>query len=323
MKRTYFAIYAWGVLAYNLVVILWGAYVRASGSGAGCGSHWPLCNGVVIPLAPQVATLIEFTHRLTSGLSLLFILVLLVWAWRAFPKGSPVRMGAVLSMTFILTEALIGAGLVLFSWVANDASVNRAIAISIHFLNTFFLLASISLTAWWASGGERLQLSGQGWTGWGLALGWLGLMLLGVSGALTALGDTLFPVSTLAEGIRQDFSPTASFLIRLRLFHPFIAMTVGTYIGILVAALGLSQPDLRIRRLGVLLIGILVLQMGAGLLNVYLLAPIWLQLIHLFLADSAWISLVLFSAMILTPQKADVRAKSTSRISSSPASSSD
>ena len=322
MKRSRFSNYAWGVLVYNLIVILWGAYVRASGSGAGCGSHWPLCNGVVIPPAPQVATLIEFTHRLTSGLSFISILFLLIWAWRVYPKGSLVRVGAVLSMTFILTEALIGAGLVLFSWVANDASINRAIAISFHLLNTFLLLASITLTAWWGSGGKPLQFSGQGWVLWGLALGWLGLMLLGVSGALTALGDTLFPVTTLAEGIRQDFTPTASFLIRLRLFHPFIAMTVGTYIGILVIALGLSQADSQVKQFGLLLVCLFVLQICAGILNVYLLAPIWLQLVHLFLADSAWIVLVLFSATMLTPQKASNRIKGTPKFTSSTVSSS-
>ena len=78
-----FARYGWGVLAFNLLVILWGAYVRASGSGAGCGAHWPLCNGEVIPRAPSVATLIEYSHRLTSGLALLGVLALLAWTWRA------------------------------------------------------------------------------------------------------------------------------------------------------------------------------------------------------------------------------------------------
>ena len=122
MKLTNFAKFAWGVLVYNLLVILWGAYVRATGSGAGCGSHWPLCNGEVIPRAPQIETIIEFTHRLMSGLSLLLVILLLIWAFRAYPRGSIVRKGAVLCMVFIITEALVGAGLVLFEWVAHDAS---------------------------------------------------------------------------------------------------------------------------------------------------------------------------------------------------------
>jgi cytochrome c oxidase assembly protein subunit 15 len=166
MKLNRFAKYTWGVLALNLAVILWGAYVRASGSGAGCGSHWPLCNGVVIPRAPQIETIVEFTHRLSSGLSLVLVVGMLVWSFRAFPKGDKVRLGASLSMFFIITEALVGAGLVLFKWVAQDASLGRAISIGIHLVNTFLLLGSITLTAWWASGGQSIQLKSRSLITW-------------------------------------------------------------------------------------------------------------------------------------------------------------
>src|SRR5215467_12703113 len=70
--------FAWGVLAYNVAVIAWGAFVRASGSGAGCGRHWPLCNGEVVPRPTSVATVIEATHRATSGLALVGVVGLLV-----------------------------------------------------------------------------------------------------------------------------------------------------------------------------------------------------------------------------------------------------
>ncbi|HEX5691237.1 MAG TPA: COX15/CtaA family protein, partial [Roseiflexaceae bacterium] len=106
--------YAWGVLGYNLLVIVWGAYVRASGSGAGCGSHWPLCNGTVLPRAPQIETIVELAHRLTSGLALIAVLGLVVWAVRLWPGSHRVRRGAFASLFFIILEALIGAGLVLF-----------------------------------------------------------------------------------------------------------------------------------------------------------------------------------------------------------------
>jgi len=162
MTRTRFSTFAWVVLAFNLLVILWGAYVRATGSGAGCGSHWPLCNGVVVPLQPQIETIVEFTHRLTSGLAFLIVLVLVVWAFRAYPRGHPVRLGAMLSMIFIITEALVGAGLGAV-WLDGRGPVDRrVISISIHLVNTFLLLATLTLTAWWASGGERIVLRGQG-----------------------------------------------------------------------------------------------------------------------------------------------------------------
>jgi heme A synthase len=106
-------------------VILWGAFVRATGSGAGCGSHWPLCNGELVPRAPQVETVIEFIHRATSGLAFLLVLGLFVLAWRVYPKGDLVRRAAALSFLFIVTEALVGAGLVLLMGRSRCFTVER------------------------------------------------------------------------------------------------------------------------------------------------------------------------------------------------------
>ena len=312
MKLTLFAKYTWGVLLFNLFVILWGAYVRASGSGAGCGSHWPLCNGEVIPRAPQIETIIELTHRITSGLSFILIVLLFLWAWRAYPKGNPVRLGSFLAILFIITEALLGAGLVLFEWVAQDDSVSRAIVMSVHLINTYLLLVAITLTAWWASGGDPVQIKGQGWVFWELAAGGAAMLILGVSGALTALGDTLFPAGSLAEGIAQDFSPTAHFLLRLRLFHPFIALLVSAYTCFLAGFLSISKLEKLDRKIGIALIVTICIQLGAGVLNIYLLAPIWLQIIHLLLADTVWILFIIVSATTLSKQRFENQVKSPS-----------
>ncbi|RMF45130.1 MAG: hypothetical protein D6755_08445, partial [Anaerolineae bacterium] len=294
-----YARYAWGVLAINFVVILWGAFVRATGSGAGCGAHWPTCNGEVIPRAPAVETLIEFIHRLTSGAALLAVIGLVVWAWRAYPKGHLVRKGAGFTMLFIITESLLGAGLVLFEWVAQDASMGRVISMPLHLVNTFLLLASITLTAWWASGGQAVRLPrGDGRLPW-FALGLLAILFLGTSGAVTALGDTLFPASSLLEGMRQDFSSTAHFLIRLRVIHPLIAALSGAYLFFLVLGQTLQRkPSGAERMLARLLLGLFFLQLLAGVTNLLLLAPVWMQLVHLFLADSVWCAFVLYCAAV-------------------------
>ena len=296
MKLSRFAIYAWGVLVYNLAVVLWGAFVRATGSGAGCGSHWPLCNGQVVPHSPELETLIEFSHRLSSGLAFLLTVGMLIWAFRAYPRQHAIRWAAGFSMLFMITEALIGAGLVVFQLVADNASIARALSIAAHLANTFLLLASLTLTAWWASGGEPFRLRGQGTLSGLLALGLIGLLVLGVSGAVTALGDTLFPVSSLAEGLRQDFSPTAHVLIRLRLLHPVIAVSVAFYLILVAALCNSSRYLVATRWLSLSLTVLLLVQLGAGLVNVALLAPVWMQLVHLFLADAIWIVLVLLTA---------------------------
>ncbi|HEX6288865.1 MAG TPA: COX15/CtaA family protein [Herpetosiphonaceae bacterium] len=299
MKLTRLATYAWTVLAYNLAIILWGAYVRASGSGAGCGSHWPLCNGEIIPRNPQIETLIEFTHRLSSGLALIMVLALLIWAFRASPLGHPVRLGAFLSTFFIITEALVGAGLVLFMLVADNASMARALFMAVHLLNTFLLLGALTLTAWWASGGQAIRLRGQGTVALLLGAGIVGMLVLGVSGAITALGDTLFPASSLAEGLRQDFSPTAHLLLRLRVLHPTIAVGLGMYLLFAASCVSVLRPNVQTRRFARMIVALFVAQLAAGLVNVLLLAPIWMQLVHLLLADLVWIALILLAATAL------------------------
>ena len=299
MQLTRYAKFAWGVLGYNLLVILWGAYVRATGSGAGCGSHWPLCNGEVIPENPGLATLIEFTHRLMSGAALLLVVALFIWGFRSYTKGHPVRMNAGLSLVFILTEALVGAGLVLFEYVAADASVGRAISIVIHLLNTFMLLAALSLTAWWASGGQSIQLRGSTPTFILLGVGILGTLLVGASGALAALGDTLFPAQSLLQGIQEELSPTSHFLLRLRILHPMISIIVGIYLILSIGFINIRKNSKTSRRLARYVTVIVTIQLAAGFINVLLLAPVWMQIVHLLLADLVWIGLTLFSASVL------------------------
>ena len=217
-------------LAYNLTVVLWGAYVRATGSGAGCGNRWPLCNGVITPHSPAVATIIEFTHRAMSVLDLVVVAILVVWAFRAFPPLSPVRRGAALSAVFLVTEALLGAALVLLDHVARNASANRAYSLSAHLVNTLTLLACLTLTAWLAGG--RAAPRARGREAWLAAASLAAFMALGVSGAIAALGDTLFPVRTLAEGFAQDSNPAANVFLRLRLWHPVLAGLVGLWLGL-------------------------------------------------------------------------------------------
>jgi cytochrome c oxidase assembly protein subunit 15 len=295
MKRR-FAAFAWANLAYNLLVIMWGAVVRASGSGAGCGTHWPLCDGQVIPQAPGTAQLIEFSHRVTSGLALIGTVALLVWAFRAYPRGHIVRRGAVASLAFMLLEALIGAGLVLFELVAHNVSVARAVSLGLHLVNTFLLLAAITLTAWWASGGAPLRLRGRGPLPWMFALGLLGTALVGSSGAITALGDTLLQLGTLPGGVVQPIGVGVHPLVQLRIIHPILGIAVGIYALFLARMVLSAAPTLAVRRITYGMAALFMLQILGGGLNVTLKAPVWMQIIHLLMADMAWIGLVLLGA---------------------------
>jgi heme A synthase len=299
MKLDRFAKYAWFALTFNLLVIVWGAYVRASGSGAGCGSHWPLCNGEVIPGSPTVKTIVEFSHRLSSGLALLLVAGALVWAFRAYAPKHRLRRYAATAMFFMLMEAAIGAGLVLFEMVAENKSIARALWVSAHLVNTFLLVGTLALMAWTATTGGRLNVRGQGSINRVFAAAIVATLILGVSGAVSALGATLFPVTSLAGGLKQDLSPTSHILERLRIFHPLIAIGVGGLL-ILTSFFARSRrPDNDVKRWSGALIALVLAQLGAGAVNMLLHAPIWLQLVHLLLSDLVWVALVLLGCAAL------------------------
>jgi len=304
MKLNTFSKFAWFVLAFNMAVILWGAFVRASGSGAGCGAHWPLCNGAVVPLAPQIQTIVEFVHRLSSGAVFLIVVGMVVWAWRAFPAGHRVRASAVASLGGMIAETLAGAGLVLFQWTAFDISMGRIIIMPTHLIITFALLAALALTAWWASGGLPVRLKGQGATLWGLALGLLATLLIGMAGAVTALGDTVLPVASLTPGDYKNLTSAGQLLVGLRVWHPFIAVGVGIYLWFIVNTLRVSRHDIFVTRFSIMLMTLFVVEVGAGVLNIWLQVPIGMQLIHLLLANLLWITMVLFTATTLAQRPA-------------------
>ncbi|HWP65400.1 MAG TPA: COX15/CtaA family protein [Candidatus Limnocylindria bacterium] len=305
--RLVFARVAWLTLAYTIAVVVWGAYVRATGSGAGCGAHWPLCDGVVLPRSPRLETVIELTHRVTSGIDLLLVLLLGLWARLRFPPRDRVRRAALASVLLMLSEALIGAGLVLFGLVADDRSEVRAGVLALHLTNTFLLLAALALTAHFARH-PAPAVAGRRWS-WGGALGALAAMLvIGTTGAVTALGDTLFPAESLRHGLAQDVSPTAHLLVRVRVWHPLFA--VAGSIAIAAFATGCQRRFAgALGRLSALLVALLTTQLLAGAVNVALLAPVWLQLVHLALADAIWIVLVV---LVAAARDAELAAHQTS-----------
>jgi cytochrome c oxidase assembly protein subunit 15 len=289
------------VLAVNLVVVAWGAFVRATGSGAGCGRHWPTCNGEVVPTAPQTATLIEFGHRTVSGLALLLVIGLVVWALRALPRGAPARTAAWASLALIVVEALVGAGLVLYGWVAKDASAARGWVMAIHLKTTFLLLASLALTAAFADRPGGLVVAGRSGLAAALGAALAAALLAGVTGAVAALGDTLYPATSFVAGLAEELSGNARLLLRLRILHPFAAVSAGA-LALLAARTAMrARPSEEVRRATAAVAGLVALEILAGGVNVLLLAPVWLQLVHLLLADLLWIALVLLSAAALAP----------------------
>jgi heme A synthase len=300
------ATFAWLVLFYNVLVILWGAYVRATGSGAGCGAHWPLCNGEIVPRAPSAAMIIEFSHRLSSGLALGAVIALAVWVWRQVAAPHPARRAATASVIFIVTEALLGAALVLFRLVANDESLARAMVMPLHLVNTLVLLLCLTLTAYWLSGGAPVSVSRRV-RAFGMFVGLFVLFAaVGTTGAIAALGDTLYPATSFAEGLKADLSPTGSLLLRLRLLHPALGVAVGLVLVYVVASVPIDPRRRGGQAARRFVIVLTTAQVALGFVNVWLLAPVWMQLLHLAVADLLWIALVVTAASALAAPDAAV-----------------
>jgi cytochrome c oxidase assembly protein subunit 15 len=291
--------FAWLAVFYNVLVVLWGALVRASGSGAGCGNHWPLCNGQVIPVSPGLHTIIEFTHRMMTTGSVVAVLALLVWTLRATVKGQAARGFAIAATALLFNEALLGALLVKLGYVTGNQSVGRMVVLSIHLSNTLLLLAALTLTA-------RMLTTGQGWAdlrgargmGWAIA-GLAATIGVGVSGSMAALGDTLFRAPTLGAAFAQDFAAGAPWLLKLRLVHPGSAVGAAVFVVWLVRRAGGGRRSAG--RTATFMFALLGMQFALGIADVALLAPAWMQLLHLLGADLYWVALVLLAAEVVWP----------------------
>jgi len=298
--------FAWWLLAYNVAVILWGAVVRATSSGAGCGDHWPLCNGVVLQSNPRLATLIELAHRVSSGLTLPLVLLLLLWTFRSTVSGHLARIASIAAVVFTFNEALLGALLVLLRLTADNRSPARAVYLSLHLANTLLMLGALTLAAHFLSRTEAFTRRTIRFTQLPLAVsGITATLLLGVTGTLAALSDTLFPATSLTAAFAQDFSASGGWLLRLRILHPFTAVIAGLFIcWLLMRSFGRPSE----RKLALLVLGLLLLQFALGIADVTLLAPVWLQIVHLLGADLLWIALVVLAARVCITSKAQTAA---------------
>ncbi|MEO8041848.1 MAG: COX15/CtaA family protein [Acidobacteriota bacterium] len=300
-KISGFAKFAWFTLAYNILVILWGVFLRASKSGDGCGQHWLTCQGEMIPSAPELKTIIEFSHRMTTGPAFVLVVIVVILAFRQFEKGSLVRKAALASLVFIVTEVLIGGVLVLTGNTAETLTAERPFLAIGHLINSFLLLASLTLTTWYAGDRGTISFAGPRKPIILIAVAAVGILLVGTSGSVAALSNMLFPASTLAEGIARDFSASSNILLKLRISHPILSIATSVYLVFLAGWLNsLSGRKRTVNRSSNILTVIVIAQVAFGALTLLTLAPILMQVGHLLLAALLWISFILLSANFLS-----------------------
>ena len=278
--------YAKAGLLLSIASILAGAFVRATGSGDGCGATWPTCKGKIIPSLSDTSELIEFSHRSVSGV--LLIVTLIIFAkTRKFQKDSLVRIVTNYLTFFVIFEALIGAVIVIFEWVGLNSSLPRIIAVPIHLVNTFGLLGSYAIL--YKILQDDLQNIKNMFNKNFLLISSL-FLLSGATGSITALADVLFPSTSFVEGFLADFDRTSEVLTRLRILHPIISSTLS--IVLYVYATGIRKKyNVSVKPLKILIL----IAVFLGVINVLSNIVLPLSILHLAIADFLWISYIYVS----------------------------
>lgn len=308
-----FAKFAWAILVLTGFVALFGAFVRGSLSGDGCGTSWPFCQGQIIPVGAELKTIFEFSHRVSSGLLMLGILGLFGWGRFAFPAKHTVRKATAWSLGTVMFSALIGAALVKFGWVTYDKSLSRAITMPIHLVNNYILLGSLVVAALAATNISKPSFKHQGAVGTSLKFALGGFFLLGMTGALSAMGKTAYSTelaqaNTFFQRIQMHLGDAAPPLLRGGVLHPLLATSVGLLIVWVCGFVANKRKDPDVEFWAKATVSVYSVQFVFGLVNLIFSAPLWMQLTHLALAIANWVTLVMVVAFALRQKYAEIPA---------------
>lgn len=300
MTRSQFQKFALYLLLYTVLVILWGAWVRISHSGDGCGDTWPLCHGQLIPEAERGKTWVEYGHRLMSGI---YGLVVIYFWWvsrKIFAKGNFARKAAFATLFFTVTEALLGAKLVLFQLVTTNDTPYRAFVMALHQLNSFMLTGAVAL-AFAAALTNEEQKKPSVISKKYYAIPWL-IVFIGITGAWASLSNSLFPTDNLWEGLVADFSSSSHFLIRLRVLHPIIALLGGGSLALFFWIKGQTAENHQAQKSSLQLFAVITGALIFGIATLLLHAPVWMKIVHLAIAHTVWVFLLQWIYFSKTPK---------------------
>lgn len=287
-SHSQFSRFSWALVLYTVFVIIWGAWVRISHSGDGCGNHWPLCEGSFIPTEAETKTWIEYLHRLTSGFYGIFVAVLTVWAFRLFPRKSAQRQIAITTFILMIIEAGLGAALVLKGLVGENATIFRLFVMTFHQINSLLLVGATVILAIF-TGRESFSFQWKSlfrskWT-------WILFMLIPATGAWAALANTLFPSLNLTEGLLKDFATGSPWILRLRVAHPLLALSLGSFLAHHFYRESERATDPYLKSWALRVSAVFATALIFGILTLLSLSPVWMKLIHLTLAQGLWITL--------------------------------
>jgi heme a synthase len=276
---------SWGLVCYSIVIIAWGAWVRISGSGDGCGDHWPLCHGRALPIGSPIKTWIEVSHRYSTAVFGILVLSQVWWVRRICPTENRARRWVLYTLVFTITEALIGRSLVKEGLVTDSQEILRAVFMPLHLVNTSLLLLSEVMTAESILYGLRKRVALSPAARWWCVAITISLLVLLTSGAIAALGSHLAPSQSLIQGLLSDVSQQSHAAVRLRIVHPILGLSLPIIIWSVISFAPARGPTGALEKMYQHLgLGVLVM-VALGIATLVSLSPTWLKMAHLTMAN--------------------------------------
>ena len=295
------------LFVFTLIVIVWGAWVRISHSGDGCGESWPLCAGEFIPSSAAKKTWIEYAHRLMSGSYGLWVIFLFFYT-RSKIQSHRLKQWTGILFILMIIEALLGAKLVLFKLVGTNDSILRLVAMALHQINSLLLTGAtffIYLTSKHLSEihdprpSQSSNILRSVWNQTSATLKMLafGLLLVAMVGSWASLSNTLHPSDGLWEGLLKDFSDSSHYLVKLRFIHPLLA----SLFCFAAVTWKMNRYMENGKKQDLFFAGAFAGAFLFGWMTLIFLAPVWMKLVHLVFAHLLW-ALIISSIFDLSLQ---------------------
>jgi heme A synthase len=294
MKNQRFAVYTWGVLFYTIGVVLLTAYVQAV-----CHSNGLLCH-LTAPISPVAnLSLLEWAYHISAAGALLLTGALLVWSRRVYERGAAVRRVAWLAMGFAILDVLTGARAMQVAQMDTYVSTTHMLWMLLDLSTTLLLVANLALCAWWAAGNAIMQTRPDGLISIAMGSVFVLLLLVSASGSIATPDSARFATVTVAASLQADVHTMFQVLNRMGDLHPVLAMLMSIYVAGVAWLMYHHTQTSTTRRLAVLVTVFIILEIVVGVLNLTLLTPIALQLLHLLLHTLLWITLTLLASEAL------------------------
>jgi heme A synthase len=268
----------------TLGLIVFGAVVRVTDSGLGCGNEWPTCHGSLIPPLDNITAVIEWLHRAFAVFIGLFGIVTLIQAVRAFRRRNRLVLMATLTAALLFAaQSMLGALVVILDLPPT--------AVTLHLGTAMLLLGALLVGGLASIYQPQARYARDQFTTLAFLAAALTLIIILtgalVRGAGASLSCTDWP---LCNGAVVPLGQGQGALIHWT--HRVAVLGLGITLAMLVWQAWKVRPAGSVRILAAAGFGAYLMQVGVGALYVFSMAADWTGAAHVGFAAITWSLLV-------------------------------